>query len=143
MPRFGSTTVNETQRGFRNNIEDLRSRGFFDDAERLRQFAIQRKSQTRQDFLGAELRGSPPRVLRLSAYSVDGQNTAQHINRVPVVLQNLNIPYPSDVDYIPTSNGVPMPTIMTIDVTLLETHSVREYETFNLDSFRRGTLRGF
>jgi hypothetical protein len=62
---------------------------------------------------------------------------------VPVVIQQLTIPYPNDMDYITTSRGVPMPLILNIDIALLETHSPNAYEGFNLDSFRRGILPGF
>ena len=57
----------------------------------------------------------------------------------------MSIPYPSDVDYIPTDdeNPTPMPTIMTLDITLIETHSPTEYENFSLDDYRIGNLIGF
>lgn len=92
--------------------------------------------------LGAELLGAPPAVLLFSAYSA-GNSKMEHIRRVPTVIQSLSIPYPSDVDYIMSTNGVPMPTIMTIDITLAETHSPREYERFSLDNYRNGILPGF
>ena len=86
-------------------------------------------------------------MLKLSAYSnpssVSGKRNPQHVDRVPVVIQQLNIPYPSDVDYIPTSSGVPMPIIMTVDITLVETHSPSEYENFSLGQYRNGILRNF
>lgn len=97
--------------------------------------------------------GAPPDVVLLSAYSKTPGNTSRandaaqqmgHINRVPVVITQLSIPYPSDVDYIPTSKDkVPMPTIMTLDMSLVETHSAVEYENFSLASFKNGTLPGF
>jgi len=96
--------------------------------------------------------GQPPDVILLSAYSkvpsdiALANNKAQrmgHLNRVPVVITNLSVPYPSDVDYIPTPDGVPMPTIMTIDMTLVETHSPIQYEKFSLAQFKNGTLPGF
>ena len=69
--------------------------------------------------------------------------SAQHINRVPVVIQQLTIPYPNDVDYINTSKGVPMPIIMNLDISLIETHSPNAYEAFSLGDFRAGRLKGF
>ena len=99
---------------------------------------------TNLDFLGA-----PPKVLLLSAYSRVGATMGTrgigHIRRVPVVIQQLSIPYPSDTDYIPTAddNPTPMPTIMTLDMTLVETHSPAEYQRFNLTDFREGNLTGF
>ena len=102
------------------------------------------------ESFGVEVLGAPPQVLLLSAYSnnksVSGQRTGQHISRVPVVIQQLNIPYPSDVDYIPTTQkygNTPMPIIMTVDITLVETHSPAEYERFSLEDFSRGILRSF
>ena len=105
--------------------------------------------------------GQPPDVILLSAYSkvpgdisrvTDANQTKGHLNRIPVVITQLSIPYPSDVDYIPTAadpniqgdvGGVPMPTIMTIDMSLIETHSPLQYENFSLSDFKNGTLPGF
>jgi hypothetical protein len=74
---------------------------------------------------------------------------------IPCVLQSINIPYPSDVDYIPTAElivdggetiiraGTPMPTIMVIDIQLMETHSPSEYNRFDLKKYRQGLLDNF
>ena len=105
--------------------------------------------------------GAPPDVLSLTAYATGHPDTANtetvvagtdelisvgdpvdtarkrptNIQNIPVVLQQISIPYPSDTDYIDTvelkefadgtiiKGGVPFPTIMTIDMVLLETHS--------------------
>lgn len=147
MPRFGnSSTLNSTQRTFRNAREfgQTDEELFFDDAER-------------DEKIGTELLGAPPEVLYLSAYShnigsdpagtskagTEIWQSAQHINRVPVVIQQLTIPYPNDVDYINTSKGVPMPIIMNLDISLIETHSPNSYEAFSLDDFKVGRLKGF
>jgi hypothetical protein len=97
------------------------------------------------ELFGVDLRGSPPQVLQFSAYAHDGHfgNVPNHINRVPVVITSLNIPYPSDVDYFPTPTGVPMPSIMSIDISLAETHSPKEYENFSLTDYKNGKLAGF
>lgn len=141
MPRFGkSSTLNLEQRTNRNDFarEDF---GVDDQA----------------DVFGTELLGAPPPVLYLSAYSKtigsETRNTstgslniwkiAQHLNRIPVVIQQLTIPYPNDVDYITTSKGVPMPTIMNLDFALIEAPSPNSYEGFNLDAFKQGILQGF
>ncbi len=100
------------------------------------------------------LLGAPPDVLYLSAYSEASKRG--NIYKVPVVLTSLSIPYPSDVDYIPTAEGltvgnryrfikagVPFPTIMTLDITTVETHSPNEYNRFNIYDFRNGRLDGF
>ena len=67
-----------------------------------------------------------------------------NIHKVPVVIQQLSIPYPSDVDYISTPEGEPVPTIMSLDLTLQEAHSPSEYsEDFSLYKFRKGILPNF
>lgn len=78
---------------------------------------------------------------------------ATNLQNIPVVLTQISNSYPSDIDYIPTANatfnsveiiaGVPFPTIMMVDMQLLETHSPREYERFSIDDFRRGKLDNF
>ena len=80
---------------------------------------------------------------------------ATNIHQVPVVLTQISIPYPSDTDYIDTvelkpfndgtviEGGVPFPTIMTVDMVLLETHSPREYANFDLSDYRKGLLDTF
>lgn len=85
--------------------------------------------------------GAPPAVLYLSAYSNGGQYT--NINKIPVVMTNLSIQYPTDVDYIPSSTGEPFPTIMSISMSLTESHSPVEYEGFSLADFKAGKLTGF
>lgn len=99
--------------------------------------------------------GAPPPVLLLSAYA---NETAGHIRKIPVVITSISIPYPSDVDYIPTLSGkdvypntvyeyipagIPMPTIMTIDIQCMETHSPKEFSNFDLGKYRRGELDNF
>jgi len=147
MPRFGnSSTLNSEQRAAREanfTADELDS--------------LDLTPQERASFLGSELLGAPPAILYLSAYSrtigtePTGATTgatnvwqiAQHINRIPVVIQQLTIPYPNDVDYITTTSGVPMPIIMNIDISLLEAPSPDAFESFDLDAFRTGRLQGF
>lgn len=90
---------------------------------------------------GGEKLGSPPPILLLTAYSPKGPG--EHIYQVPVVITNMSIQYPSDVDYINTKQNTPMPTLMNIDIQLAETHAPMEYEKFNLGQFRTGTLESF
>jgi hypothetical protein len=81
-----------------------------------------------------------------------------NLHNIPVVLNNLQITYPSDVDYIPTAAfreetlqgdfieipaGEPFPTIMSVDLNLFETQSPSDFNRFNLDDYRRGRLKGF
>lgn len=133
-----------------------------------------------------DLIGSPPDVLSFWAFAVGpsanpvlqggsdndsptppvGSNPeervrATHLHNIPTVIHNLQVTYPSDIDYIPTradtfqfgtgarsftvevDEGVPMPTIMTTDVQLYETHSPREFNTFDLERYRTGRLNNF
>ena len=107
---------------------------------------------------GVELLGAPPDVLYLYAYSSGvssgaGQDRPNkygvNINKVPVVVTSLNITYPDDVDYIPTySNGdprksEPFPVKMDVEISLVETHSPREYERFDLMKYKKGVLVNF
>ncbi len=127
--------------------------------------------------------GAPPDVLALTAYASGRQDLANsqsriassddeggnpadaraslkraratNIHNIPVVLQQISIPYPSDTDYIDTvklkpfldgtviEGGVPFPTIMTIDLVLLETHSPAEFAKFDLKKYRQGILDTF
>lgn len=130
MPYFGRSSLTPQQ-------QMLREQGFGDDPE----FA-----EFENSINGTELRGAPPAVLLLSAYSSDSDGGAygKHISRVPVVIQSLSIPYPSDVDYIPAAgSGIPVPTIMTIDMTLTETQSPAAYTSFSLSDYKQGKLAGF
>lgn len=89
----------------------------------------------------SDLLGSPPPILLLSAYS---KASAQHnLYNIPVAITNISIPYPSDVDYIPTLTGEPFPILMTVGIETIEMHSPQEYEQFNIEDYRVGNLSGF
>lgn len=97
---------------------------------------------------GKQFLGAPPEVLYLTAYSnpsiTDGMlDRSTNIYRVPVVITNLSITYPNDVDYIPTLDGEPFPIIMSLSVSLSETHSPQEFENFDIFKYRDGKLPGF
>jgi hypothetical protein len=90
--------------------------------------------------------GSPPPVLYFYGYSEDGitaTNTVQNIRRVPVVVASVGFSYPNDVDYIPTLDGVPFPTVMNITLDLRETKAPYEIEQFSLADFKAGKLIGW
>ena len=142
LPAFGKDPITPDQRDNREVLEDQARRTPTDPAKIGRR---RRLLEEKHGGFGTDLRGSPPNVLLLSAYAHTGHlgQAVGHINNVPVVITSLNIPYPSDVDYFPTTQGVPMPTLMTIDITLAETHSPKEYENFSLTDFKAGILRGF
>lgn len=97
----------------------------------------------RQEF--KKFLGSPPEVLLLSAYATKTRSidAPTNISRVPVIMSQLSIPYPSDVDYIPTEDGTPFPSVMSIDMQLSEAHSPREFRQFDLHRYRRGILTNF
>lgn len=149
MPYFGATdTLNNS-----NSVD--RQRAGQDEGPQTPQ---QNESNTRQRVIseGVQLRGAPPDVLYLYAYST-GANKLRNmgprvnINRVPVVMTNLSINYPDDVDYIPvftpgsspTANSEPFPRRMDVTVSLVETHSPREYERFDLLAYKLGNLSNF
>lgn len=104
------------------------------------------------EFRGQELLGKPPEVLLLNAYSnttLSNNDSAvrkfpTNISNIPVVMTDLTIPYPSDVDYIPTEDGQPFPRLMIVDIQLKETRAPRELsKRFSLQDYRRGILPGF
>jgi hypothetical protein len=152
MPRFGnSSTLNARERSNRNDPL------FAPDVSQYDAGMFNSDAEFRQYAYGTELLGAPPEVLYLSAYSMDvgyenagvekpgtaKWKIAQHLNRIPVVIQQLTIPYPNDVDYINTVDGVAIPIIMNLDISLIETHSPNSYSDFSLDDFRAGRLKGF
>lgn len=125
------------------------------DASEQNKIALARQQSS---GTGVELLGAPPDVLYLYAYSSGvssgtGQDRPNkfgvNINKIPVVMTSLNITYPDDVDYIPTySNGdprksEPFPVKMDVDISLVETHSPREYERFDLMKYKKGVLVNF
>ena len=90
--------------------------------------------------------GSPPEVLYLYGYSEDGSNAVeapQNLRRIPVVVTQISFTYPNDVDYIPTLDGLPFPTVMNISIELKETKSPYEIEQFSLADYRQGKLIGW
>lgn len=110
---------------------------------------------------GEDILGAPPALLLLTAYSQGnpGDQAVQttvpisegktiraignNIYQVPVIITQLDIPYPSDVDYIPTVNLIPVPTIVTVSISLVEAHSPNAYQDFNLQDFKTGNLLHF
>lgn len=141
MPRFGyeGSAVEDRNNDDQNNqnkSEKIRRRDINDDRQKIKE----------DEYISSTpgVLGEPPAVLLFSGYSNNNmQNQMQHINNVPVVISNLGIPYPSDVDYIPTIDNIPMPTIMSLDINLTETHAPIEYERFSLNDFKLGVLRHF
>ena len=143
-PRFGEQNIGSKERQFRNKVQPTRTQSNNnnqDNAGILSYDSLDVLFQNEGGNTGLEHLGSPPAVLLLSAYSKEG--TKGNIHKIPCVITQMSIPYPSDVDYIPTLEGVPFPIIISIDMSLVETHSPNEYSNFSLDDFRNGNLDGF
>jgi hypothetical protein len=156
MPYFGSRSSS------RNRTQPQQSS---DTDQRVTEAQRTKNAQARINAAKVELLGAPPPVLYLYAYSTsdnsgDKNGRSQslygvNINRVPVVLTELSIVYPEDVDYLPTFNKVangspivdknsePFPVKMDVNITLVETHSPAEYEKFSLQKYKMGQLVNF
>jgi len=140
MPTFGQSESNIRTDAARR--EKLGNNGPFSN-EGIKNLIDEIGSDSSKSYLGA-----PPQLLLLSAYSRlgvsqgVGTDSIGHLRKVPVVIESLNINYPADVDYIPTegANPTPMPTLMNVDLSLIEARSPSEYEKFDLSKFKRGEL---
>lgn len=161
LPYFGrTTTVSTGGRENRQNRINQRLNPSTDQVQSAQLSDEQRaelaRERVRQDEV--ELLGAPPMVLYLYAYSTtqndsrgSGQFARVNINRVPVVITSLTYNFPNDVDYFPASTSLndvdrsteSFPTRMEISVECVETHSPREYERFDLQSFYNGKLVSF
>lgn len=158
LPYFGqSHGLSESERAARTrNLPDTAAGG--EQPRNLTEAEIaERKQQQIQE--GVNLLGAPPMVLYLYAHSSSENNQRGtipilrvNINRIPVVIANLSIVYPNDVDYFPASSGgvdgintstESFPTKMEVTVDCVETHSPREYERFSLQDFYDGKLVSF
>lgn len=142
MPYFGETTT----------LSEPNVRSREQNATLSRETANANSINRVHSDEGVELRGAPPDVLYLFAYSMGPSsvgtrsNPTPNINRVPVVVTNLSIAYPDDIDYIPVNVGdvyEPFPIKLTVNISLVETHSPNEYERFDLAAFKAGTLANF
>lgn len=60
-------------------------------------------------------------------------------NSIHVRISSLTIETPEDVDYIRV-NGVDVPIVWPVNVSLKETRSPSELENFDIEAFRRGDL---
>jgi hypothetical protein len=80
--------------------------------------------------------GAPPDLLELNAYG------SKNIGNISVVLTQLNIDWPNDVDYLHTSDGQAFPVIMNVSISLKEAWSPREYSGFSLSAYKKGDMKG-
>ena len=95
--------------------------------------------------------GRPP-IIRLNGYK------KQFFN-IPVVLSEMSVNYPEDVDYIETEKAM-VPIIQNVDITLIESHrrlprserknlgnqaevSEDTANEFVLEQYKAGTLPGY
>lgn len=78
-----------------------------------------------------------PEVLLLEGYGGQFRN-------IPVVITGLNINFPSDTDYIKTTEGVWVPIYHEISISLKEAREISgrrgAIDQFNLTKFKQGTL---
>lgn len=118
--------------------------------------AVNSDNTTKQvDELRANFRrmlGAPPDILHLYVYSSGSDD--RHLGNIvgiPVVIDNLTITYPNDVDYIPCQSmgggdpygGTPFPIIMSLGLSVTEIHSPREFEKFKLEDYKSGRMVRF
>jgi hypothetical protein len=80
--------------------------------------------------------GAPPDILLLDAYG------ERNISSIPTVLTSYHWAYPTDVDYIPTTDGLPFPTIIDISLSLIESYSPEQYTGFDITKYRSGDMVG-
>lgn len=93
----------------------------------------------RTQFVGSGKLGAPPPVLEFSGWR-------SLVGKVPVVITSLNWNWPKDCDWIPTGvmddNGkeIPFPTVMAVNVSLVESFSPDQVNGFDLVAFRNGRM---
>lgn len=88
------------------------------------------------DGAGGAVAGTPPPVLRFSAYG----NSV--FNNVPVLVSMVSIPFQSDTDLIEV-NGVALPAVMTIAMDLMIQQSpARQKTQFSKAAFLSGSAYG-
>jgi hypothetical protein len=77
-----------------------------------------------------------PHVLKLYGYGRTWRG-------IPVVLTSLNVSYPNDIDYVPTSvDNTKVPIVQTVTLNLTEARTVDDLinNKFNLELFKIGQL---
>ncbi len=128
---FVCRTKGEAYRNFifLNNLRSW-SKPFFGEKQRL---------QFEGGVDGRGKLGAPPPVLKFSGWR-------ELVGEVPVVITSLNWNFPKDCDWIPCgvfdSEGkeVPFPTIMTVNVSMVESLSPDQVNGFDLVAFRNGQM---
>lgn len=126
---FMCRTREEAKRNyiFMNNLRSW-SKPYFGEKQRL-QFG---------DTARGKL-GGPPPVLKFSGWR-------GLIGTVPVVITQLNWNWPKDCDWIPCGvyddegREIPFPTVMTVNVAIVESFSPDQVNGFDLVAFRNGRM---
>jgi hypothetical protein len=83
--------------------------------------------------------GAPPPIVMFSGWR-------GIVGEVPTVITGLNWTWPTDVDWIPTSikdadgEFIPFPTVMDVNIDLIESFSPLQFNGFDLVSFRNGDM---
>lgn len=134
----GNMVCRTREEAFRNlqYINTLRgwTEGFFGNKQ-LTQFRSAGDTSSRGKL------GAPPPVLSFAGYR-------GLIGEVPVVLTSTNWTWPHDCDWIPTGQldddgqEVPFPTVMQISMSLVESFSPEQVNSFDLVAFRNGDMIG-
>lgn len=155
LPYFGKSSTLDDKNYQKRQEHKLNPQANVEKLSKMTPDQINEFNKARLSSEGYDLLGAPPMVLYLYAYSTSTNDGRQqtggiNINRVPVVITSLGITYPKDVDYITTDdpssstpNTEPFPVLMEVTIELVETHSPREYERFNLTDFHLGKLANF
>lgn len=83
--------------------------------------------------------GAPPPVLGFSGWR-------GLVGTVPVVIVSLNWNWPKDCDWLPTGvtdpegKEIPFPTVMTVNIGMVESYAPNQVNGFDLVAFRRGEM---
>lgn len=129
---FAARTRDEARRNyvFINNLRGW-TKPYFGDKQRL-QFS---------EGGGRGKLGAPPPVLMFSGWR-------GIVGEVPVVLTSVNWSWPKDCDWIPMGindeNGqeMPFPTVMNVNLNIIESFSPQQFNNFDLVAFRNGNMIG-
>jgi hypothetical protein len=82
-------------------------------------------------------RGTPAPTIEMSAIG------PQMIQNVGIVLKDFDLQLMNDVDYVPTSSGATVPSIVVFTLSGMISMSASKMRSFNLDEFVAGGQQGF
>jgi hypothetical protein len=137
---------NQPYQAYKNSqIEDITITGEFScetemDAEYWIQATTFFKTATKMWFGSGDNVGNPPVICNLSGYG------ARVFNNVPIIIKNVTINLPSEVNYIKcTTNGSPtwVPVVSEISVTVAPIYNRTRLRKFNLKDYAAGTAIGY